>query len=142
MTANLPDHYRFAETYDENGVILHCRRFVAIAETPQCYRVIAEHMAYLASSMPKDWIKKNTRLVPKQSLRRHCYPSKAEAFQSYLKRKRSHIKRMEFSLEVAKYAKEMAEAIKDKPDAIDAIGAYGDGIRCGRPDSFSSIIWD
>lgn len=139
----LPNHYRFREVYDEPGVSIQCIVFSALAETPAGYWVMRSDLASLAPHMNKEWIRKHRRFVPKQSRRRHCYPTKTEALESFLSRKKHHIGHMEFSLSVARAAYEKAQAVKDQPEVIEAIGyTHDEKLFCSRPDCFDDLVWD
>lgn len=58
MSAIGPVHYRFIDTWDEQGLILiECRKYVPVKETPAGYWLVQDHY-YRAHAGPGDWYHK------------------------------------------------------------------------------------
>ena len=102
-----PDHYRFAEEIGPEGVTIYCQRFVVVGETPCCYYVIRDGMAYHASQ-DSEWsrtlVKRRRKRVLKASWKRYCYPDMRDAMRSYVSRKSWQIRHANTALARAQAA--------------------------------------
>lgn len=105
---NLPVHYRIEETLEEdcNGIFvnLYVRKYIAVRETPCTYSVMAEHDHQFAGVLGKEWAAKHTKRVSKTSRKRLCYPTLAEALESFKRRKQRQLSHLEYRACLAKQA--------------------------------------
>lgn len=127
-----PDHYRFQEVTDEQGVLIVCSVFVCIAETPRGYWVVAEHFA----SFSAEYQKRHRRFVLKDSYRRHCYPDKNEALKSYLKRKKMQLQHITHQKQV------IEQLLPSITDMVEKGVTPDNYFNCGRPACFDNYTWD
>lgn len=128
---NLPVHYRIEETLEEdcNGIFvnLYVRKYVAIRETPCTYLVMAEHDHHYAGVLGKEWTAKHTKRVSKTSRKRLCYPTLAEALESFKRRKQRQLSHLEYRTCLAKQALQAMES-----GAVTADNCAG--FNCGYPE--------
>lgn len=89
--------YRFEDSMDHSHVTVIRREFVVIKETPKGFWFLPE---WIANVMPGEYQKKHRRWVSKDARKRYCYPTKAEAWASYLHRKQYHLSRLRQQLEL------------------------------------------
>lgn len=142
-----PDHYRFVELYDQDGVFIHRRTFCVIGETPQCYWVVPEHNFKVANAYGRGkeaYLKRYRKLVLKGARARWCNADMQEAFYSYVRRKRMHVSNAKLSVAVAEQAYAKAKDVYDNhKHLIDTIGVAngGQGLDCGIPEYFGSLNW-
>lgn len=129
--SEFPVHYRYSDCASKEGVKVKVSRFYPVRETPCFYIVIDEFEKHIQSVTKGR--KPRTRRVSKDSLRRYCYPSKAEALRSYKKRKETQIRHCEYSLAIAKQALYGLDKLKDNTDDV---------IKIGRPDYFDGLVFD
>jgi hypothetical protein len=95
-------HYRY---WNDNSGSIYLDKFVTVGETAKSYWVI--QCCYATFS--DDFIKTHRKLVSKTSRKRYCYPSKVEAWESFIHRKHHHINRLRTTLEAAEYVLNVAK---------------------------------
>lgn len=122
-------------------MLLRLRRFVAVAETPRGYWVVKAWDANYYAHSDKSRQKRMRRFVLKDSRKRYCYPTRAQAMESYLQRKRRHIQNLEFTLEVARLAQSVAMRLSESPEKVEQCASDRD-IRCGHTDGTRRIVWE
>ena len=131
-----PDHYRYRESGDADGVTLVCLRFVVVGETTHYWYVASKSDADHAQVMGENWLKKHRRKVSKGGSRiQHCYADRMKALRSFQKRKARHLSHIEFALATAKAAKDKAEEL------IAAGDAPLKDTDCGTPDYYHGLHW-
>lgn len=107
---DLPMHYRYRTTCDEAGnVEIFLEEFTAVKETPQGYWVIPR---YQVGWSPEH---QSRRWVSKWSVRRHCYPVKADAWSSYRIRCHRRLLHLQSALDIADAAVRMVSPLKEPP---------------------------
>lgn len=123
-----PDHYRFYDTIDEDGVTISCQRYVVIGETPLCWYVVKDYMAGYSKASIKE---NRKRILKAQGGRKHCYLDMNEAMRSYKIRKKRQIGHAELSMERAKAAHAQAVALlaTGNVSSMDVICEGGDYIK-------------
>jgi hypothetical protein len=126
-----PDHYRYRETAEEEGVMLTCERYVVVQETPKGYWVVRDY--YIGGYWGPATIKNVRKFVLKDSLRRFCYPTPKEALGSFLARKKKHMRHINYALALAETS--LAKAA----ELILAETYPTEEINCGRPDYFDNL---
>ena len=135
LNKEMPVHYRYDDCMLEDGVEVRVRKLYPVRETPCFYMVIDEfenHMKNVTTSR-----KLKTKRVSKDGLRRHCYPTKEQALNSYKKRKLSQIGHAE--LAIAK-ATQVLKALESNKLTLENKGF--DTLDCGRPDYWDNLIFD
>lgn len=134
-----PDHYRYHETLNPDGVNVECRTYIVIAETPACYWVIDKSYAgYVGQdySFAKDMVKSHRKLVLKsKGWRRFCYPDRKEALESLRHRKRRQLLHLERHTSMANLA------IKGIDEALASGAELGDELKCGQDSYTESLNW-
>lgn len=133
-----PDHWRYVETLEPDGVKLQARRYVVVGETPRCWYVLSESYAsYLGvdSDYFREIIKRRRKRVLKQQDhgRRFCYVDRKLALHSLIMRKKFELRRVEMRKAVASLALAAAEAAY----AQDAVP--GDEIEAGHNEYTSGL---
>lgn len=112
--SNLPVHYRIEETLEEDSdgifVGLSVRKYIAVRETPCTYFVMAEHHHRFAEVLGKEWAAKHTKRVSKTSRKRLCYPTLAEALESFKIRKQRQLGHLEYRACLARQALQAIES--------------------------------
>lgn len=103
-------HYRY---WNDNNGNIYLDEFITVGETAKSYWVIQNHFRNFSD----DFIKTHRKLVSKTSRKRYCYPSKGEAWESFIHRKYSHINRLRTTLEAAEYALNLAKERPNDPPA-------------------------
>ena len=100
-------YYRYTESYDSQGITIWLTQFIVQRET-KCYV----------------WVKPNyggkLRKVMKGALRSYCYPTKDDAWVSYLARKKSQSMHAKVALAVSSFMIENAP--KKAPCNLQFIG--------------------
>lgn len=134
MNAAGPDHYRFAEFADAVGVHIGVQVFKVIKETPRGYWVLPTWEFDIITVCPEAVGRK--RFVLKDSWRRYCYPSRAEALRSFRIRKSHHLQRLNYQLALAQVAHDRALTITDEELET------GTSIYCGKPELLNSYLFD
>ena len=127
---DMPVHYRYDDHMLEGGVEVRVSEFYPIRETPCFYMVVSEWQKFALSVQPNRKVK--PKRVSKNSLRRYCYPTKAEALKSYKKRKLAQIGHAELALAKANQA---LAAINENTQEFDTLD-------CGRPDYWDCLNFD
>jgi len=133
-----PDHWRYREYLEADGVRVVAEKYTVIRETPKCWVVVDRWAAKLIVDgvfrNHADYIRRESRYVLKDQShgRRFCYADKGQALRSYLKRKEAHARRAKLSLSMAELA--FAGASKALAD-----GAGIDSIECGHDAHTSSF---
>lgn len=111
--SNLPAHYRIEETLEEdcNGIFvsLYVREYVAIRETP-CGRYVVPKRLYCGHSSGPERYGKDAKWVSKTSRKRLCYPTLAEALESFKRRKQRQLSHLEYRTCLAKQALQAIES--------------------------------
>ena len=108
---DLPVHYRYKDAVTEKGLMLVEYRFYPIRET-ECFYFILNEWQYKLYKRGVVKFEKDVKRVSKSGLRRKCYPSQAEALQSYKARKRSQLHHATDALNRAKLALKSLEEIE------------------------------
>lgn len=137
MNEKGPDHYRFYEELGHNGVSLYCERFVVLKETPRGYWVCKEEWLTFADRHGGGLHKRHKRFVLKDSLKRHCYPDKMQAYEAYRIRKARHIEHLKNAL--AKVEQAIACDYRETEDGrrlIHKANNCDNRIPCGMPERF------
>lgn len=136
-----PDHYRYFATLDDRGVRIRCERFIVIGETPLCWYVVPDRLAYLIGS---SWdrapaaIKSARRRVLKESSgRRHCYPDKIKALESFIARQTFRIRHARRSLSTAELSMKVAKRLLDAGELPDDHQSHP----CGHNKYTASLNW-
>jgi len=134
-----PDHFRYYADLTENGVVIRCERFVVIGETPRCWYVIRENMAYLAernSDHARASLKRLRKRVLKDSSgRRYCYPDKRKAMHSFGCRQRWRINHATRHIETAQASLKAIEGLLASDQPIP------DSIKAGHTQYTSRLGW-
>ena len=112
---NFPIHYRYKDAVDHTGLLLVEEKFYPIRETECFYFILPEWQYNLYERGLIDYGKRASR-VSKKGLRRKCYPSKEQAFESYLIRKKRQIWHANDALNRAKLAIERLSTIESPDD--------------------------
>lgn len=99
-----PIHYRYRDAVDHTGLLLIEERFYPIRETKCFYFILPEWKYNIYKRGSMQGYAKTARRVSKKGLRRKCYPSKEQAFESYLIRKKKQIWHANDALNRAKLA--------------------------------------
>lgn len=135
MSNKWPEHYRVARWVNEHGIHITVEKFRVIRETPKCYWVVPKGTARF------EWAEKlYKRRVSKTSVRRYCYPSIQEAFESFKHRNNFWISRLEYNLAIAKKCQEKMAYIE--AGVHDENKLVGSGFAIGRPDIFDDFTWE
>ena len=114
----LPIHYRYRDAVDHTGLLLVEERFYPIRETEFFYFILPELQYKIYSTGNMQSYAKTAKRVSKDGLRRKCYPSKEQAFKSYLIRKRKQMWHAKDALNRANLAIEKLSSI-DNPDNLE-----------------------
>jgi len=129
-----PDHYRYRETGEEDGVKLICQRYIVVKETPKGYWVLLDH--YIEDNWHPGFIKRMQKFVLKDSGKRYCYPDRKDALNSFRIRKDRQLSHLRLALALAEYS--LAKALE-----LIAAGTFpADETDCGRPDYFDKLNFD
>jgi hypothetical protein len=106
-----PDHYRFVDNLDPQGLEVCCVTYKVIGETAQCWYIADQYVVDLMRGHQWPWVaaevKKRRKRVLKDTgpcSKRFAYPNKDHALRSYKVRKQWQIMHAERSLERAKAA--------------------------------------
>lgn len=103
-----PDHYRYVDELDPNGLQVTCKRYVVIGETDQCWYIVDEfHDSLFGGSQRESLLRQYRKRVLKdggEHGRRFAYINKALALRSYKRRKSWQIRHAQLSLERAQAA--------------------------------------
>lgn len=142
----LPDHYRYHDVLNEDGLHLVCDTYQAIKETECGYYVVLSHGNHrrppeAVEHLLKDKRANRVRFVLKVSCRRHCYPDKAEALWSYGKRKEMQIQHAAHALARAKHALAAVKNISELGNGYPVCKHTG-AIEVGMPEEFKGYSWD
>ena len=134
-----PDHYRYYTDISPSGVEIRCERYVVVSETPLCWYVIRESMAYLAernSDHARESLKKLRKRVLKASCgKRYCYPDKARALHSFQQRQKWRISHAKRNLETAQASLKAIERILSAEQPIP------DKLNAGHTEYTSGLNW-
>lgn len=140
-SAPRPLFYRYTDFMDGRGKVkLEEELFFSIRATPSGHWVAP---VYYQGQAEEDIHEK--RWVSSGAAKRHCYPTRAQAWDSYLRRKQRQVKILKSQLARAEYALQQAKAVC--PDgAVDETTAdrfndfYGAAGGLTMPDSGSGLI--
>lgn len=94
--------YRYDIDYGEREIYVVCRRFKLLRETPKGYWITIDSTYFYSW---KKWISKDSR-------KRYAYPTKEEALNSFIIRKKKQIKHCERDMRNAKTALSIAEQME------------------------------
>lgn len=132
MNAKLPTHYRVVDMLYEDGVTVILEQWEAVRETAEGYWVKSQ---YAPEWLAFDSLKRGKYLkwVSKSSVKRHCYPTIAEAKHSFKRRKEMQVRRMRLQLE-------QAELVVSKFECIDLSGDQREQL-LGHTESSSLLVW-
>ncbi|OBY48710.1 hypothetical protein A9513_033025 [Pseudomonas sp. AU12215] len=138
MSRNMigPDHYRFIDTIDPDGVEIICITYVVTRETEHCYFVMRDHDARRAALMSPEWVKRQTKRVAKASRKRFCYPDMAEAMDSYRRRKAFQVGHAKVAAARAEAGLAAAQKLLETPKLINAAA-----VRCEGGDYIKQLNW-
>jgi hypothetical protein len=128
-----PNHYRYREENGEDGVTLICDCFAVIKETPRGYWVIRE--IYAGGYWGPGTLKKYRKFVLKDSVRRHCYPERKDALDSYRIRKLRQIGHLKLSLASVEQAHQKVVELLAANTIPDL------DVACGKPEYFNQFNW-
>lgn len=139
-----PEHYRYRECHEEEGVGIYLERFVVVRETPECWWVCRVNDVQLlrwcplADARRRKWVKR----VSKVSSVKHCWPTLDEAWRSYRIRKQYELRRLEHRLDVIQQA---FGAMPDSPpdEALEQFPSPGFArvLDCGKPRCHEEYRW-
>lgn len=113
--SNFPVHYRYKDGVDPKGLLLIEERFYPIRETA-CFYFILPEWQYNLYKYGNGNFEKRAKRVSKDGLRRKCYPSKEQAFESYKIRKQKQLWHAKNAINIAKLATEKLKDIKNPED--------------------------
>lgn len=103
-----PDHYRYVDEMDPQGLEVVCKKYVVVGETEQCWYIVDEfHDKLFGGSQRAAALKKYRKRVLKdggEHGRRFAYTDKALALRSYKHRKSWQMRHAQLSLERAQAA--------------------------------------
>lgn len=98
-------------------VSIDLERFTVIRETPCGYWFVPDWMA----SFPHETIQEEKRWVSKDAVRRHCYPTKQEAWVSFKARCRKRLQHKRRELAVARALVDATQAVPEPPTHTDGV---------------------
>ncbi|WP_434695140.1 hypothetical protein J3P89_18000 [Pseudomonas sp. Z1-14] len=103
-----PDHYRYVDEMDPQGLAVTCKKYVVIGETEQCWYIVDEfHNNLFGGPQRESLLKQYRKRVLKgggEHGRRFAYTDKALALRSYKQRKSWQVRHAQLSLERAQAA--------------------------------------
>lgn len=131
MNAKPPTHYRVVDVLYEDGVTVRIEQWEAVRETTEGYWVKSQ---YAPTWLDFDDLKRGKYLkwVSKSSVKRHCYPTVAEAMRSFKRRKEMQVQRLQL---------EQAELIVSKFEHINLSADQREQL-LGHTESSSLLVWD
>lgn len=138
----MPVHYRYKDAVDHTGLLLVEEKFYPVRETDCFYFILPEwqYNMYKRGNGNPESLAKRAKRVSKNGLRRKCYPSKEQAFESYLIRKKKQIWHANDALNRAKLAIEKLSAI-ESPDDLER-SQYKNCKLIGRAPFIDEYIFD
>lgn len=110
-----PDHYRYYETVEPDGVKLACMVYTVVAETPCCwYLVQKEYARHLTEQdLDKAWLKRmRKRVLKDQSGRKKYYACREAALHSFIERKKSHLGHLRMATALAELSLATAKTLR------------------------------
>jgi len=142
-----PDHYRYQDVLNEGGIHLVEKTYQVIRETPGGYWVrLIGGGGKLTTKEQADSVYDNRRtargvkFVLKHSGRRHCYPTKLEAMESFACRKAAQIRHAEASLVKARHS--LAAANRIASTGLDyQTCPRTRSIEVGMPPEYAGVTW-
>lgn len=120
--AKFPVHYRYKDGVSPQGLLLIEQTFYPIKETPCFYFVLPEWSYNLYMRGIGDY-GKQARRVSKNGVRRYCYPSREQAFESYKIRKNKQLWHAQNAINVATLAVNSLKGI-NTPEALNVVPEY------------------
>lgn len=143
-----PEHYRYSDVLNELGLHIVVETFRVLRKTPCGYWVQPTygHTPDLTEEgidfrVNKATRPRNVRWVSRESSRRYCYPSKADAMHSYKCRKESQLKHANVAIARAKKGLAAATEILALGNAYPVCKHTG-AIEAGMPPEFSGVVWE
>jgi len=105
-----PVHYRYETAYGYRHVTAILMTFYVIKET-RCGYWVVPSWQFPVSDPSSVVVKRHRKWIRKDSRKRHCYPSKEEAWNSYMLRCSWRVEHLERQLKYARLAEQLR-----KPD--------------------------
>jgi len=102
--------YRYEDALTHNSLAVRLVEFEVIRETERGYWFVE---SWLTSDAFKQMAERSKRWVSKDSRKRYCYPSKDEAWDSYLIRKSRQLGHLERQYN---WAQQRADYLDDNPE--------------------------
>lgn len=140
-----PEHYRYSENHEEDGVMIYLHRFVVVRETPECWWVCKASWVHMLrwTDLAQARKQKVVKRVLKNARAKHCWPTLEEAWHSYSIRKRYEVRKLQHRLDVVKQAMSaMPEAPPQETlDRHPAVG-FARVFNCGTPACHDEYSWE
>lgn len=119
MKCNLPIHYRYTDSVDQEGLLLVESKLYPIRET-KCFYWILDEWNYRSYMRGNKIFAKMAKRVSKNGVVRRCYPSREEALASYKARKLSQLQHARNAIDIATLAVKSLSGVKSPSELSDS----------------------